>query len=123
MIHFTPEGTAPEPLRSPFPTDGPSLSRLGVFDLGIGQRHWGMAFCGCEIYPGLYPNSEWNALVPRGTGWYFGLPEIKDLAEIWNVVGRGETREWWPGTGLNRRRRPFQGRALPLSYLALAWSA
>src|SRR6185437_1169560 len=30
-------------------------------------------------------------------------------------------REWWPGTGLNRRRRPFQGRALPLSYLA--WSA
>src|ERR1035437_822308 len=29
-----------------------------------------------------------------------------------------EWREWWPGTGLNRRRRPFQGRALPLSYLA-----
>ena len=27
-------------------------------------------------------------------------------------------RGWWPGTGLNRRRRPFQGRALPLSYLA-----
>src|ERR1035437_9596782 len=25
---------------------------------------------------------------------------------------------WWPETGLNRRRRPFQGRALPLSYLA-----
>jgi hypothetical protein len=29
-----------------------------------------------------------------------------------------EMQEWWPGTGLNRRRRPFQGRALPLSYLA-----
>ena len=28
-------------------------------------------------------------------------------------------RKWWPETGLNRRRRPFQGRALPLSYLAL----
>jgi hypothetical protein len=28
---------------------------------------------------------------------------------------------WWPETGSNRRRRPFQGRALPLSYLALAW--
>jgi hypothetical protein len=27
-------------------------------------------------------------------------------------------KEWWPETGLNRRRRPFQGRALPLSYLA-----
>src|ERR1039457_4452955 len=27
---------------------------------------------------------------------------------------------WWPETGLNRRRRPFQGRALPLSYLASA---
>ena len=26
--------------------------------------------------------------------------------------------KWWPETGLNRRRRPFQGRALPLSYLA-----
>ena len=25
---------------------------------------------------------------------------------------------WWPETGSNRRRRPFQGRALPLSYLA-----
>ena len=36
----------------------------------------------------------------------------------WDRVGRGETEEWWPGTGLNRRRRPFQGRALPLSYLA-----
>ena len=33
-------------------------------------------------------------------------------------MGRGETDEWWPETGLNRRRRPFQGRALPLSYLA-----
>ncbi len=29
-------------------------------------------------------------------------------------------KEWWPETGSNRRRRPFQGRALPLSYLALA---
>ncbi len=28
--------------------------------------------------------------------------------------------KWWPETGSNRRRRPFQGRALPLSYLALA---
>jgi hypothetical protein len=28
---------------------------------------------------------------------------------------------WWPETGSNRRRRPFQGRALPLSYLALAF--
>src|ERR1700733_4575593 len=26
--------------------------------------------------------------------------------------------KWWPETGSNRRRRPFQGRALPLSYLA-----
>ena len=31
---------------------------------------------------------------------------------------RNDAKEWWPGTGLNRRRRPFQGRALPLSYLA-----
>ena len=26
---------------------------------------------------------------------------------------------WWPGTGSNRRRQPFQGCALPLSYLAI----
>ncbi len=26
---------------------------------------------------------------------------------------------WWPERDLNPRRRPFQGRALPLSYLAL----
>ena len=34
------------------------------------------------------------------------------------ALGHKVLREWWPGTGLNRRRRPFQGRALPLSYLA-----
>src|ERR1700678_2018879 len=34
----------------------------------------------------------------------------------WQVVDS----KWWPETGSNRRRRPFQGRALPLSYLALA---
>ena len=28
-------------------------------------------------------------------------------------------KRWWPETGSNRRRRPFQGRALPLSYLAM----
>ena len=32
----------------------------------------------------------------------------------------GIDKKWWPETGSNRRRRPFQGRALPLSYLALA---
>ena len=35
----------------------------------------------------------------------------------------GGLQKWWPGTGSNRRRRPFQGRALPLSYLALAYKA
>jgi hypothetical protein len=48
-------------------------------------------------------------MVPRGTGWYFSLPETKGLREIWYVVGRCETKQWWPETGLNRRRRPFQG--------------
>src|ERR1700728_154803 len=41
---------------------------------------------------------------------------------FWNVIGvlgwRKSLNEWWPETGSNRRRRPFQGRALPLSYLA-----
>ncbi len=35
---------------------------------------------------------------------------------------RKSFEKWWPETGSNRRRRPFQGRALPLSYLALGWS-
>jgi hypothetical protein len=38
------------------------------------------------------------------------------------AAGLGSRRmwgwRWWPETGSNRRRRPFQGRALPLSYLA-----
>src|SRR5258707_1360528 len=38
------------------------------------------------------------------------------------VVAAKLFRMWWPETGSNRRRRPFQGRALPLSYLALAWT-
>src|SRR5208337_2282772 len=57
----------------------------------------------------------------HGFGWHRAalcLQETEDSDEIWYAVGRGETKEWWPGTGLNRRRRPFQGRALPLSYLA-----
>src|SRR5271166_2735999 len=34
------------------------------------------------------------------------------------LAGKFLILKWWPETGLNRRRRPFQGRALPLSYLA-----
>ncbi len=41
---------------------------------------------------------------------------------FWNVTVGWRAcnllKMWWPETGLNRRRRPFQGRALPLSYLA-----
>ena len=44
----------------------------------------------------------------------------KDINRVLALRGQGETDEWWPETGLNRRRRPFQGRALPLSYLASA---
>ncbi len=40
------------------------------------------------------------------------LSSIADAAGLWWIWG------WWPETGSNRRRRPFQGRALPLSYLA-----
>ena len=46
------------------------------------------------------------------------------VGTFWNViVARWACKllkMWWPETGSNRRRRPFQGRALPLSYLALA---
>jgi hypothetical protein len=37
------------------------------------------------------------------------------IGTFWNVinvvVGRMSLKEWWPETGSNRRRRPFQGRA------------
>ncbi len=37
---------------------------------------------------------------------------------VLDFLGTSWIGRWWPETGLNRRRRPFQGRALPLSYLA-----
>ena len=47
-----------------------------------------------------------------------GNNKKRDLTGIQDAAGRVRTYKWWPETGLNRRRRPFQGRALPLSYLA-----
>ena len=41
------------------------------------------------------------------------------LRACWDFLQIVDSK-WWPETGSNRRRRPFQGRALPLSYLALA---
>ena len=35
--------------------------------------------------------------------------DSKSLWGDWDGMKRGETKEWWPETGLNRRRRPFQG--------------
>jgi hypothetical protein len=44
----------------------------------------------------------------------------------WNVMERDfrfrglqVVEMWWPGRELNPRRQPFQGCALPLSYLAV----
>jgi hypothetical protein len=45
---------------------------------------------------------------------------MSDRIAIFFMIGEVFYYEWWPETGSNRRRRPFQGRALPLSYLALA---
>jgi hypothetical protein len=47
---------------------------------------------------------------------FFGL----NMGCVFGGSSRKPFRLWWPGTGSNRRRRPFQGRALPLSYLASA---
>jgi hypothetical protein len=51
---------------------------------------------------------------------YLYRSKLSDHLKIWFRMPL-ETCKWWPETGSNRRRRPFQGRALPLSYLALAW--
>jgi hypothetical protein len=59
---------------------------------------------------------SWQALLVR-LGWDSGSPYrprwgyARALAQVIDSM-------WWPETGSNRRRRPFQGRALPLSYLA-----
>ena len=74
------------------------------------------------ICPQCCPQDRWAVKECAGTSRHKVTLKNKELCAlrggIWNRVGRGETDEWWPETGLNRRRRPFQGRALPLSYLA-----
>ena len=60
----------------------------------------------------------WGGASRQGARWAKSKLNLKDLRRERERVGQGKTGEWWPGTGLNRRRRPFQGRALPLSYLA-----
>src|ERR1019366_8470727 len=55
-----------------------------------------------------YPENPWLA-------WHtFGTPRKGGP----NMLKTGKFK-WWPGTGSNRRRQPFQGCALPLSYLAV----
>ena len=41
------------------------------------------------------------------------------FVRILDVTGIARMLEWWPGRELNPRRQPFQGCALPLSYLAV----
>jgi hypothetical protein len=38
-----------------------------------------------------------------------GINKNKDLTCFSDDPGRGRRKQWWPETGLNRRRRPFQG--------------
>jgi hypothetical protein len=47
-----------------------------------------------------------------------GIALASALGRFWLISRKSINAKWWPGTGSNRRRRPFQGRALPLSYLA-----
>src|SRR4051812_16453088 len=47
---------------------------------------------------------------------YFMMDSCKMLKK--QVYKTGKGRVWWPGRELNPRRQPFQGCALPLSYLA-----
>ena len=48
------------------------------------------------------------------------VAQRSSLRRVFGGLSRKPLGRWWPGTGSNRRRRPFQGRALPLSYLASA---
>src|ERR1017187_10060146 len=63
--------------------------------------------------PHIFDSSYWST---RPGNWGTSRAARTSIFEI--ASSRGKTRKWWPETGLNRRRRPFQGRALPLSYLA-----
>ncbi len=60
-----------------------------------------------------YPPACMRVLLCMRSKWKTKLTELTVAAAVGCGMGG-----WWPGTGSNRRRRPFQGRALPLSYLA-----
>ena len=72
----------------------------------------------CEVVPCRRP-ADWS----NNSG--VGVDRLRRaIGTFWNVIEVlgwcKSLKRWWPETGSNRRRRPFQGRALPLSYLALA---
>jgi hypothetical protein len=84
------------------------------------SRHAGQGNCiPAEVFYRLRKGGCW--LRKHGLGRHNGNNEINDLWGLWVGMRQGKTEGWWPETGSNRRRRPFQGRALPLSYLALAF--
>jgi hypothetical protein len=81
---------------------------------------WGQLLLGLLSCPQCCPQQELDV-----NGSPLTCPELKvhktnNLSKRVEVGGLARMRWWWPETGSNRRRRPFQGRALPLSYLALA---
>ncbi len=55
---------------------------------------------------------------PRGPADFESAASASSAIPACKSASKYLSLKWWPGTGLNRRRRPFQGRALPLSYLA-----
>src|SRR5215213_7001100 len=61
------------------------------------QRHF--AFQSRAVLPALFAHRS-SARAP--------ILHLMHLSSFWGVA-----QEWWPGTESNRRRRPFQGRALP----------
>ena len=73
-----------------------------------------------KIVDGLLDHGTLSTTIPNS------IPvgaETEDVGYAFLTKSRKSFVKWWPETGSNRRRRPFQGRALPLSYLALAMLA
>jgi hypothetical protein len=98
------------------------------FDLSLMfRRLWLFYHRGWESKSGGHQDGQHDASFSpfRPTAVSAEIEKNSSLAANFGPVNRRKDFRiwrWWPETGSNRRRRPFQGRALPLSYLALAWS-
>ncbi len=92
------------------------LSRSEQVCLARCPSHWSWRLSALRGSIGHRSSIDLSAICDRN-----GVPATLDAMIVHGHRNRllHVRKEWWPERDLNPRRRPFQGRALPLSYLAL----